>query len=183
MKQFSIWGSAFLIGLIITALLFQILGFRVNLTDSIPVGLYQIQNGIPIKNAFVIFCPDERRAFRQGLERAYIGHGLCAGGYGYLMKQVVATEGDIISVSTQGVYVNKKPIPYSKPKSKDAKNRKLEHWQAVNYQLKKDEFLTMSNQSEYSFDSRYYGLIHKEQIKGAITPIWTKTTLEKKYEQ
>ncbi|HDU7913666.1 TPA: S26 family signal peptidase, partial [Legionella pneumophila] len=41
-----------------------------------------------------------------------------------------------------------------------------------NYQLQKDEVMTMTSQSEWSFDGRYYGLVYTRQIKGMITPIW-----------
>lgn len=54
-------------------------------------------------------------------------------------------------------------------------NRHLPQWQVFDYQLEKDEVLTMTNQSEWSFDSRYYGTIDRKKIKGKITPVWTKT--------
>ncbi|TIE18196.1 conjugative transfer signal peptidase TraF, partial [Legionella pneumophila] len=62
--------------------------------------------------------------------------------------------------------------PYSKPKIQDGMKRALPQWQVMNYQLQKDEVMTMTSQSEWSFDGRYYGLVHAGQIKGMITPIW-----------
>lgn len=163
-----------MIGIISIALLVMVLEFRINLTDSIPVGLYRITSMENLKNSFVIFCPDERPAFKQALDRGYISSGLCPGGYGYLMKKVVATKGDMVSVTAKGVYVNKTLIPFSKPKLNDENNNTLPQWRVFSYQLEKDEFLTMTNQSEWSFDSRYYGIVHKEQIKGIMKPMWTK---------
>src|SRR5688572_6429583 len=102
------------------------------------------------------------------LLRGYISNGLCPGGYGYLMKKVVAIEGDIVPVTAEGIFVNRKLIPFSKPKFKDGLNRIMPQWLIFNYQLKENELMSMTNQSEQSFDSRYYGLIHSKQVTGVI---------------
>ncbi|WP_131774882.1 conjugative transfer signal peptidase TraF [Legionella anisa] len=172
MKKLLAVIATFLITLIASGALFHAMGYRVNLTESIPVGLYRITSIDVIKNAYVIFCPDDRQSFRLGKDRGYIDHGLDCGGYGYLMKKMVATSGDILSVTPEGVFVNQTLIPFSKPKFADGMNRILPQWQILNYPLKEDEVMTMTNQSEWSFDGRYYGLVHTRQIKGMITPIW-----------
>lgn len=172
MKKFSAVTATFLISLITAGVLFHAMGFRINLTESIPIGLYRITSVEPLKNTYVIFCPDDRQFFKLAKERGYIDHGLDCGGYGYLMKIVVAVFGDIVSVTTEGVFVNQTLLPFSKPKLTDGMNRTLPKWQALDYQLKEDEIMTMTNQSEWSFDGRYYGLVHTRQIKGMITPLW-----------
>jgi conjugative transfer signal peptidase TraF len=121
-----------------------------------------------VKNKYVIFCPDYRPAFRMAKNRGYIGSGFCEGGTGLMMKKVVATSGDIISIGKAGVTVNNEPLPFSTPKNKDANNRELKAKHLNHYQLKEGELLTMTDQDEWSFDGRYYGLIYKSQIKGSI---------------
>lgn len=170
--------SVCLISLISMALLLIAIGFRINLTNSIPVGLYRITDEGNLKNAYVIFCPDDRQAFRIGLNRGYIDHGLYCGGYGYLIKKVAAMPGDILSITDAGVFVNQALLPFSKPKLKDGLNRALPQWHAANYKLKKEELLTMTNQSEWSFDGRYYGPVRTGQIKGMLTPIWVKKEID-----
>ena len=172
MKKLSAIMATLLISIIAVGLLFHAMDFRVNLTESIPVGLYRITSVDAIKDAYVIFCPDDRQSFRLGKDRGYIDHGLGCGGYGYLMKKMVAVSGDILSVTPEGVFVNQTLIPFSKPKLADGMNRTLPQWQILDYPLKEDEVMTMTNQSEWSFDGRYYGLVHTRQIKGMITPIW-----------
>ncbi|WP_010655142.1 conjugative transfer signal peptidase TraF [Fluoribacter dumoffii] len=172
MKKLSILIAISLIGLIAAGALFHALGFRINLTESIPIGLYRITSAAPIKNAYVIFCPDDRESFRLARNRGYIDHGLYCNGYGYLMKKMVAVSGDTLSVTNEGVFVNHMLIPYSKPKLQDGINRALPQWKVMNYPLQKDEVMTMTSQSEWSFDGRYYGLVHTRQIKGMLTPIW-----------
>lgn len=182
MKKLIIIISVFLISALSLTLFLVMIEFRINLTDSIPVGLYRMTDIKNLKNAFVIFCPDNRPAFKQALARGYIDHGLCAGGFGYLMKKVVAIKGDVISATPKGVFVNHKLIAFSKPKLNDGMSRTLPQWRALNYQLKEDEIMTMTSQSEWSFDGRYYGLIHLGQIKGVLISVWVNNPLEKKHE-
>lgn len=163
----------FLAGLLILGLLFRLLGFRVNTSDSIPKGLYRLSSSSHFKNKLVLFCPHNTTVFKQGLDRGYIDHGLCPDGYGYLMKKVVAVRGDVVSSTEKGIYVNGKRLAFSKPKSQDGFNRPLSFWKVINYQLKENEVLTMTNQSPWSFDGRYYGLVSTRQIKGMLKPIIT----------
>lgn len=180
MRKLSVVLATFLISLIGAGVLFNIMGFRINLTESIPIGLYRITSTNIVKNAYVIFCPDGRESFKLARDRKYIDYGLNCGGYGYLMKKVVALSGDIISVSTDGVFVNHKLLPFSKPMLSDGMKRALPEFRVINYHLTKYEVMTMTSRSEWSFDSRYYGPVHTSQIRGVITPVWV--SLEKKHE-
>lgn len=182
MRKLTAWISIFLLSILSIAILLVAMGFRVNMTDSIPIGIYRMTGIKNLKNAFVIFCPEDKPVFQQARNRGYIDSGLCHGGYGYLMKKIVAVKGDKISVTDKGIFVNHQLIPFSKPISTDGMNRPLPQWRARDYQLKEDEILTMTSQSEWSFDSRYYGPVHTGQIKGMITPVWVKATMRKVYE-
>ena len=182
MRKLTAWISIFFLSILSAVLLLSAIGFRINMTDSIPAGVYRMTGIKNLKNSFVIFCPEDKPAFQQARNRGYIDSGLCHGGYGYLMKKVVAIKGDNISVTDEGVFVNHQLIPFSKPISTDGMNRPLPQWRPIDYQLKEDEILTMTSQSEWSFDSRYYGPVHTGQIKGMITPVWVKATMEKVYE-
>lgn len=155
------------------------LGYRLNPSDSIPIGLYKISNSSSFKNKYIIFCPDNRDEFSQAVDRGYIDNGFCQSGFGYMMKKVVAIAGDVISVTDKGVIVNNKLQPYSTPLKKDGANRALNQWRINDYQLKNNELLTMTDQDRWSFDGRYYGLVKANQIKGVITPIWIKPKIDK----
>ncbi|CZP18995.1 conjugative transfer signal peptidase TraF [Legionella pneumophila] len=179
MRKLTAWISIFLLCILSVAILLVAMGFRVNMTDSIPIGIYRMTGIKNLKNAFVIFCPEDKPVFQQARDRGYINNGFCHGNYGYLMKKVVATKGDKISVTDKGIFVNHQRIPFSKPILTDGMSRPLPQWRTRNYQLKEDEILTMTNQSAWSFDSRYYGPVHTGQIKGMITPVWVKATMEK----
>lgn len=174
MKKTLNYLAWFLISLMVMLGVFHLTGFRINLTESIPTGIYRITSSTITKNSYILFCPDKRDAFKKAKLRDYISPGFCPNGSGYLMKKVVAMEGDIVSSTRQGVFVNGSLLPFSKPKTKDALMRALPLWRILNYHLKEDELLAMTDQSEWSFDARYYGPIKTAQVKAVITPIWVK---------
>lgn len=168
---FSLCLSCAVIFCILITLLLA--GFKFNSSDSIPKGIYRMHTGVIKKNHLVLFCPDDREAFRLGKSRGYLNHGFCPDDYGYLMKQVVAMEGDVVSSTDHGVFVNHMLIPFSQPQIHDGLKRPLNLWRIKNYRLKSGQLITMTNQSIWSFDSRYYGLIQINQVKGIITPVLT----------
>ena len=154
--------------------IFYFWGFRINTTSSIPIGIYRVITADNLKGNYIIFCPDNREAFTIAYNRGYIGSGYCPNNSGYLMKKVVATRGDIISSTKDGIYINNKALPFSKPKQQDGLMRTLPQWRVSDYRLKNDEVLAMSNQNEWSFDGRYFGLIQQSQIKGMVIPVWVQ---------
>ncbi|WP_051555242.1 conjugative transfer signal peptidase TraF [Legionella fairfieldensis] len=146
-------------------------GARINTSPSIPVGLYWLSNQPVKKGEYVIFCPPETAIFKQALARGYLPIGFCPLGSTYLMKQVVATTGDRIAISSEGVVINGHPLAFSKPLLKDSKGRPLSIWEVSNYRLKSLEVLLMTNQSPLSFDARYFGLLTKTELMTVIKPI------------
>jgi len=148
-------------------------GGRINTSKSIPVGLYWITQKLINKGDFVLFCPPKKPVFNEALNRGYINAGFCPGHYSYLMKRVLATKGDTISISSRGVWVNHQLVPYSIPFSQDVYARPLPQLHVRHYVLKPSELLLMTDQSELSFDSRYFGIISTSQIRAVLRPVFT----------
>ena len=149
----------------------QMAGARINTSKSIPVGLYWTTNGPMDKGAYVLFCPLPSGVFNEARERGYIGAGFCPGDYGYLMKQVVATESDTVTVTSEGVRINGERWPQSMPCLADKAGRLLPRFQADGYVLGHAEVLLMSDGSPTAFDGRYFGPVSRDQLKTAIKPI------------
>lgn len=143
-------------------------GLRVNTTRSIPVGLYQLSNTPVGKGEYVIFCPPQTALFDEARERGYIGAGFCPGGYGYMMKRVLAMAGDRVTSGEEGITVNGKPLPESVPRKTDSTGRVLPRYPFSDYRLKESELLLMSDVSGTSFDGRYFG-----PVRGVIKPLVT----------
>lgn len=148
-------------------------GARINTTQSIPVGLYWISGQPVAKGAYVLFCPPEANVFAVAKARGYIGAGFCPGGYGFMMKRVVATKGDTVSISDDGVRVNAVLMPLSVPLRMDKAGRPLVRFGSSRFSLDSSNVLLMSDVTGASFDSRYFGPIDRSQIKSVITPVIT----------
>ncbi|EJA8139881.1 conjugative transfer signal peptidase TraF [Escherichia coli] len=147
-------------------------GLRINTTKSIPVGLYKISSHPAKTGEYVIFCPPQKPIFDEAQERGYIGSGFCPGGYGEMMKKILAAKGDEVAFRRDGVYVNGQLLPYSKPLSVDPGGRPLPIRNEV-YTLSKSELLLMTDRSASSFDGRYFGPVTASQIISTVSPIIT----------
>ncbi len=162
-------GAAFLVlGVVCYAV-----GARINTTKSIPVGLYWSSSAPVGKGAYVMFCPPQANLFDAAKALGYIGAGFCPGGYGYMMKKVLAAKADAITVAADGVRVNGDLLPLSAPISSDKAGHALPRYQVNSYELRSSEVLLMSDVSATSFDARYFGPINISQIKTVIVPVIT----------
>jgi len=148
-------------------------GARINTTRSIPVGLYWTSRTPIEKGAYVLFCPPENGVFDEARKRGYIGSGSCAGGYGYMMKKILAAKNDVVSVSDDGVRVNGVLLPQSGLVQADRAGRPLPQFNMDTYTLDDGELLLMSDVSKTSFDGRYFGPIDRIQVKNVVRPVLT----------
>jgi conjugative transfer signal peptidase TraF len=148
-------------------------GARVNTSKSIRLGVYWTSDRPVQKGEYVLLCPPQIGVIEEARRRGYLAAGFCPGGYGYLMKQVAAAEGDLVTVADDGVRVNGRLLPFSAPLAKDAAGRPLPRYQASRYVLGASEVLLMSDVSPTSFDGRYFGPTGRAQIRSVIVPVLT----------
>ena len=148
-------------------------GLRLNTTGSIPLGLYRMSNDPIVNGASVLWCPPERPEFDLAKERGYIGPGFCPGGYGNMMKKVVASHHDVVTVTDTGVMINGTLIPASQPMEVDSMGRPLPRFRVTDHVLASSEFLLMSDTNSRSFDARYFGPVQRAHIQSRIHPVWT----------
>ncbi|KAH9504569.1 hypothetical protein Btru_063259 [Bulinus truncatus] len=139
------------------------LGLRINTSKSIPKGLYVMTKDPITVGSYVILCPPDVGVFREAKARGYLGPGHCPGGYGNLMKRVLAAKEDVVTVSPQGLTVNGRLLPLSQPLPKDGAGRPMPAYQATTYTLGNLELLLMSDVSSTSFDGRYFGPVNVAQ--------------------
>jgi len=173
LRKVGIYTSSIIIFFISMIGILAIGGGRINTSASIPIGLYWITKA-PMKiGDYVLFCPPQKPIFQEALRRGYISSGFCPGRFGYLMKRVFAKYGDIVSINSQGVTVNNHYVAHSRPYSQDAQGLPLPLNHLHQYQLKYSELLLMTDQSDLSFDARYFGFIDKSQIKAVLIPVIT----------
>ena len=164
----AIVGSAFLaLGMACSAA-----GARINTSRSIPVGLYWLTERPIAKGEYVLLCPPPGNVFDEAKQRGYFGAGFCPGDYEYLMKKVLAAKKDKVSISDDGVRVNGELLPFSTPLIVDKQGRPLPVLRG-DYELGASDLLLMTDVSPLSFDSRYFGLVKRAQIRGVIRHVFT----------
>jgi conjugative transfer signal peptidase TraF len=157
--------------LLVLGFMFHAAGLRVNVTRSIPIGLYHVTDAPVEKGEYVIFCPPESTLFEEARSRGYIGAGFCPGGYGYMMKRVRAVAGDRVTWGEEGIVVNGEVLPASAPQEADKAGRLMWRQELADYVLGEFELLLMSDVSWSSFDGRYFGPVDVGQVRGVIKPL------------
>jgi len=164
------------IGTILTlVLLFTLiyqLGYRINLSESYPRGIYK---SIPKKTIdygdFVMFCPKNSPLMQEALKRQYILRGQCRGGYYPLLKKVVALQGDNVEIK-EYVYINGEKQKKSKLYKKDPKGNLLPKSKENNISIKKGYMFLLSDYHELSFDSRYIGAVEINRTISLMKPYY-----------
>lgn len=148
-----------------------IAGARINISKSIPLGLYWMSTKPIDKGDYVIFCPPLKQIFDDAKNRGYIQSGFCPGGYGKMMKKILAAKGDSVHIGIDGVSVNGKLLPHTKPLAMDKSGKALPQLNE-SYLLSNNELLLMTDHSETSFDARYFGPIDVSSNQNVILPIY-----------
>src|SRR5262245_15855638 len=96
---------------------------RVNISASMPRGIYMLTNAPLRRAAIVAFCVDGGAA-ALALGHRYLGPGTCPDGREPLVKNVVAIAGDIVVTMRQSVEVNGVPLAASSTLERDSEGRR-----------------------------------------------------------
>ncbi|NTZ47717.1 conjugative transfer signal peptidase TraF [Lelliottia aquatilis] len=147
--------------------------YRFNVSNSYPPGLYQLlpPPEVYLKGDLVLFCPPEGPAMQLALSRDYIKPGLCRGGFTPVIKKVMATAGDRITL-TDSIRINDAPMIGYRILKTDRHQRPLPRLDSLT--VPPDSvFLLSDHRPADSFDSRYYGAVPVSQVKGLIRPVLT----------
>jgi conjugative transfer signal peptidase TraF len=148
-------------------------GARVNTSKSIALGLYWTSDRPARKGEYVLLCPAQTSVFEEARRRGYLGAGFCPGGHGYMMKRILAAEGDTVTIGAEGVRVDGVLLPFSAPLTADVAGRSMPRLRTDRYVLGASDVLLMSDVSRTSFDGRYFGPVSRTQIRTVIVPVFT----------
>lgn len=160
--------------LIAIGVFFGSLGFRINLTPSMPLGIWRqvdhLEKGMP-----ATFCLPKTEAGvnRMIVERQYLPVGECANGFAPLLKYVAATPGDIVDIDMNVVKVNGRPIPNSATLVRDREGRSMAFIPRGRYAVGHSEYWFIAIDRKNSLDSRYFGAIPAAFVLHAMKPVVT----------
>lgn len=145
-------------------------GLRFNLTPSVPVGVYRLTSSPPVKGDLVAVClPAEFGML--GHSRRYLDAGRCPGGASPLLKQVGAAAGDLVEITSDGVFVNGVFLQASAPVF-DSDGRVLDRLPDGELELAAGDLWVFSPHRD-SWDSRFFGPLPRTAVLGAVRTIWT----------
>lgn len=136
-----------------------------NINISEPPGYYLAIPGLPIKkDSYVITCITNKgykHVFNElGMKDV---KGQCDTGMQYLVKRVAAVEGDRVDVTSSGILING-TLYLNSRQFLEGRGVKL-YPLPIGYShvMAKDEFFLLG-QSPHSVDSRYFGVVKREDI-------------------
>ena len=175
MRVRSRYGTAFVglvVGFAAVVGLGALLGVRLNLTESLPRGVYRTITEEAGRGSIVVVCLPLDAA-ELARERGYLGPGSCPGGVRGIGKIVLATGGDIVEHREEGIWVNWRPIANSRTLPRDSRRRALPHYPWGDYVLKARELWLFSPYRPNSYDSRYFGPVDASDLVSVLRPVWT----------
>jgi len=153
---------------IVIMVLFGLLGFRVNLTGSYPVGIWRKSGKTPEKGDLVLFNLPFTPLSSLAYERGYIRAGY-PDGYAPLMKRLAAVPGDVVTVTSR-IVINGKEWPNGEIFTTDSKGREVRSL-ATSGPVQEGQCWLLSDYNARSFDSRYFGPVPLSHILGVMHPI------------
>ena len=158
---------------VFTIALLKLSGVRINLTDSLPMGIYVTTSD---ENAALIeFCPGGASSVLS-VGRGYRPHGICPDTAAPLLKPIIANSGDIVVVSADGLSVNGNLLLNTAARQYDSAGRALTAWRLGTYSVPPAMIWVASTYHPNSFDSRYFGPIPVSLIRHRVRPLWVLRT-------
>lgn len=150
----------------------SITGLRLNLTGSMPVGLYLTTRGPLARGSTVLACLPKSVALEARV-RGYVSRGgLCSHGTVPVGKPILAVPGDIVVVTPAALVVNGRSVANSAPLTEDRMGRLLPQLPKGEYHVANGELWLVSSHSPLSFDSRYFGPVKETQVRAHVRVVW-----------
>lgn len=144
-------------------------GMRLNVTPSVPSGLYlktplELQRG-----ALVMACLDPMQsAVRLAKERHYLPDGGCPGGLAPVLKPIAGLPGDQVTQTPAGLEINGHLLPGTVARPADPMGRPLPSASAAYVVPAGSVLLAVANPA--SFDGRYFGPIPLSSVESGARP-------------
>ncbi len=143
--------------------------FGVNITPSLPKGLYIGSDDTVQRGDIVTYCLDIEEFVELAQERHYLGQGshLCPFGLRPLLKRVAGTAGDSVSIKDTKIYVTHSHTTaytvWPSARSYDVKGRPLASVLQEGV-IPHGKALLLTSYAG-GFDSRYFGLVETTSLR------------------
>ncbi|BCT69509.1 S26 family signal peptidase [Nitrosospira sp. NRS527] len=147
-------------------------GLRINYTASAPRGLWierSIDNPVLQRGMLVSICPPPQPVVHAIVERGLLPVGNCPDTQvAPLLKSIAAIPGDRIKLQHGSpAIINGVPLPNTSALPS------MPAWADGEYLVQPGQIWIFSSYSKRSFDSRYFGPVDSNAVRGEATPLLT----------
>ena len=170
------WWARFALAAIAILIVGAIGGIRVNVTESLPLGLYRkVGDGATVRpgDVVVVCLPEEWGQF--AVRRNILGPGRCSGNSYGIGKLVVAMEGDVVDLHQESLVINGVSLSSNRTLDRDHLGRRMPHFPWGIHALGPSQVWLFSPHPA-AFDSRYFGPVPASRIRSVVRPVWTRPT-------
>jgi conjugative transfer signal peptidase TraF len=162
--------AIFIPGLLLITFLYKMGDvFLINISPSMPVGIYKISDDQNFKrNDIVAAClNDQQKQF--GLMRGYLITGQKCQNTEPVVKDILAVPGDGVVLTENNITVNHKVFDYH-TLAHDSRGRALPSIARGNY-FDTAGYWLIGTHDKKSWDSRYWGYVSSQQLLYKLTPV------------
>lgn len=153
------------------SIVFQWAGYRINLTRSMPLGIWKESETIA-RGSYVAACiPPDTAAAQLAIQRGYMPAGQCPGGSTPIFKRILAIPGDTVILSGEKVCINQACLPNSRTLPNDSAGRPLIPFPRGTYRVLPGEYWLFATEVAQSYDSRYFGPVPESAILTSLIPV------------
>jgi len=148
-------------------------GPRLNLTESVPRGLYFYLPGAVHRGEIVQAClPVVLAAYARAHE--ILTSGFCPDGAEPLVKVFAAGGGDVVTVNPADLRVDGRPWPQSAIRSIDSRGRHVDMQMSRGVHRLAPHTVLLLGLHPHSWDGRYFGVLPSSVITGRWLPLVTE---------
>lgn len=142
-----------------------------NITPSLPLGYYLTFPWEINRGTYIICLDDSKKEYLEVMAQLGLQpNNQCKNGYLSIMKTIVGIPGDLVEITENGVSINSVIIPNSKAMKKYHSLSLLPIESGYQHTLSHDEYWVQGS-IRNSYDSRYFGVITKDEIKNKAVMI------------
>lgn len=146
---------------------------RLNLSPSMPIGLWWITSASELRTGDVVMACLPGDAGADAKRKGYIGAGECEGDRAPLLKPIMAVPGDVVVVTMDGIAINGDFVPGSAVMKGDTRERRMDILTIGKHLVAPNTFWLLATRDSRSFDSRYFGPLHVSTVRGIAHPLLT----------
>ena len=138
--------------------------------SSCPIGIYRLVHNQLARGELVEACLPDAIA-KYGMTRGYLTQGNCPNGSEPVIKIIGAIPGDRVDLSTEQIRVNGVALSASATVSEDSCGREVTTLTRGPHTTGPEEVWLFGLHDIRSWDSRYFGPVPIENVRGALEPV------------